>query len=143
MSRQPSGGDATWKGLAIIIGAIVIGLLVFNSFGGGPTVNVSAQGQDQPKGTTTSTLKPGVTLPTTTTSIPLKDNATVKVLFANATETSGATKKVADALKPACYVIAGAVDALPKVKTEKRPTSTVYSTPGYEREEAHGQNVAR
>jgi hypothetical protein len=137
VSRQPAGGgDATWKGLAIIGAAVVIGLLVFSSFGKASTTLATAQGPDQPKGATTTTLKPGATLPTTTTSIPLKDNKDVKVLVANATDTSGATKKVVDALKPACYTISGSVDALPKVKTEKRPTSTVYSTPGFEREAA-------
>jgi hypothetical protein len=136
MSRQPAGGDATWKGIAIIVGAIVIGLLVFNSFDRTPSTNiVSGPGTDQPKGTTTTTLKPGATLPSTTTSIPLKDPKEVKVLVANATSTSGATKKVIDALKPACYaVVVPAVDALAKIKDEKRTTSTVYSTTGYERE---------
>jgi hypothetical protein len=135
MSRQPAAGDATWKGIAIIVGAIVLGLVVFNSFPDSTTsVAAGSQGRDQPKDSTTTTLKAGAAAPTTTTSIPLKDNKDVKVLVANATTTSGATKKVVDALKPACYAMQTPVDALAKVKSENRPTSNVYSTPGYERE---------
>jgi hypothetical protein len=68
--------------------------------------------------------------------MPLRDPKEVKVLVANATATSGSAKKVIDALKPACYAVQVAVEATAKVKAEKRPTTTVYSTPGYEREAA-------
>jgi len=134
MSRRPPSGDATWKGLAIIVGAFVIGLLVFASFDGSPRTLATTRTPDQPKGSTSTTLKPGASIPTTTTSIPLKDNKDVKVLVANATSTSGATKKIIDALKPACYAVQTGVDALPKVKSEQRDKSIVYSTPGFERE---------
>lgn len=136
MSRRPPSGDATWKGIAIIVVSVLIGLAVLASFDNPKTTAVSASGPDQKKATTTTTKTGGSAASTTSSSIPLKQNKDVKVLLANATETSGATKKVQDALKPACYTIVGAVDALAKVKQEKRETTTVYSTTGFEREAA-------
>jgi hypothetical protein len=137
MSRQPpTGGDSTWKGLAIIVVAVALGFVVFQSFPKAEdTTAAGAVGRDQPRETTT-TLKPGAAVTTTSTSIPLKDNKDVKVLVANGTATTGATRKIVDALKPACYAMQNPVDAIAKVKSENRPQSTVYSTPGYEREAA-------
>ena len=138
MSRQPAGGgDATWKGLLIIAGAVVLGLGVASTIGSPGTGLATSNGVDQPteKSTTTSKVTSTEQV-TTSSSIPLKANKEVKVLVANGTKTSGATKKITDALKPACYTVATPVDALAKVKDEKRPTSTIYSTPGFEREAA-------
>ena len=137
MSRQvpPSGEAATWKGLVIIGGAVLLGLAVTASFGDPAAVSSSSpSGTDasRPRGTVASST----TLPATTTTTPLRDPKDVKVLVANATSTSGASKKVIDALKPACYAVQLPVDAIAKVKEEKRKTTTVYSTPGYEREAA-------
>lgn len=138
MSRQPAGGgDATWKGLLIIAGAVVLGLGVASTIGSPGTGLATSNGVDQPteKSTTTSKVTSTEQV-TTSSSIPLKANKEVKVLVANGTKTSGATKKITDALKPACYTVATPVDTLAKVKDEKRPTSTIYSTPGFEREAA-------
>lgn len=138
MSRQaPPGAEAaTWKGLVIIGGAVLLGLAVTASFGNQPTaIGSSPVGTEAPR--TRVTPAPSTTLPaTTTTSTPLRDPKDVKVLVANATKTSGGSKKVIDALKPACYAVQLPVDATAKVKEEERPTTTVYSTPGYEREAA-------
>jgi len=136
MNRQapPAGEAATWKGLVIIGGAVLVGLAVFASFGE-PTTGVGSSTPDTEasKGTVASST----TVPlTTTTSAPLRDPKDVKVVVANGTSTSGGSKKIIDALKPACYVVQPAVDAIAKVKAEKRATTTVYSTPGYEREAA-------
>ena len=138
MSRQaPPGSEAaTWKGLVIIGGAVLLGLAVTASFGDQTTaIGSSPVGTEAPR--TRVTPAPSSTVPaTTTTSTPLRDPKDVKVLVANATTTSGGSKKVIDALKPACYAVQLPVDATAKVKEEKRPTTTVYSTPGYEREAA-------
>jgi len=138
MSRQaPPGGEAaTWKGLVIIGGAVLLGLAVTASFGDQTTaIGSSPAGTEAPR--TRVTPAPNSTVPaTTTTSTPLRDPKDVKVVVANATSTSGGGKKVIDALKPACYSVQLPVDATAKVKAEKRPTTTVYSTPGYEREAA-------
>ncbi len=138
MSRPApqSGEAATWKGLVIIGSAVLLGLAVTASFGdpastsGGPTADT-----DAPRAR--STPSSSTTVPaSTTTSTPLRDPKEVRVIVANATTTSGASKKVIDALKPACYAVQVAVDATAKVKGEKRETTTVYSTPGFEREAA-------
>ena len=138
MSRQaPPGAEAaTWKGLVIIGGAVLLGLAVTASFGDQTTaIGSSPAGTEAPR--TRVTPAPTSTVPaTTSTSTPLRDPKDVRVVVANATSTSGGSKKVIDALKPACYAVQLPVDATAKVKEEKRPTTTVYSTPGYEREAA-------
>lgn len=134
--KAPPGGEAaTWKGLVIIGGAVLVGLAVTASFGK-PTTAASKGPKDteQPRARSTVT---NVTVPaSTSTTTPLRDPKEVKVVVANGTSTSGGSKKIIDALKPACYVVQPAVDATAKVKAEKRATTTVYSTPGYEREAA-------
>ena len=136
MSRQPPpGGEAaTWKGLVIIGGAVLLGLAVTASFGNPGSQPIgSPSTPDAPRATVgTSTTLPA----STTTSMPLRDPKDVKVVVANATAEKGGSRKVIDALKPACYSVQVPVDATAKVKAEKRPTTTVYSTPGYEREAA-------
>ncbi len=136
MSRQPppSGEAATWKGLVIIGGAVLLGLAVTASFGNPETTNAATTSDtDASRGKSSSTV--ATTIPaSTTTSTPLRDPKDVKVVVANATATKGGSQKVIDALKPACYSVQVAVDATAKVKAEKRLTTTVYSTPGYERE---------
>lgn len=138
MSRQPppAGEAATWKGLVIIGGAVLLGLAVTASFGDtDPASFGTTSDTDASRGRSTTVVP--TTLPaSTTTSTPLRDPKDIKVLVANATATSGGSKKVIDALKPACYAVQVAVDATAKVKAEKRGTTTVYSTPGYEREAA-------
>lgn len=138
MSRQapPTGEAATWKGLVIIGGAVLLGVAVTASFGDQATpIGSSPGGTEAPR--TRVTPAPSSTLPaTTSTSTPLRDPKDVKVVVANATSTSGGSKKVIDALKPACYAVQLPVDATAKVKAERRETTTVYSTPGYEREAA-------
>lgn len=137
MNRQapPAGEAATWKGLVIIGGAVVVGLAVFASFGT-PTTATGGSPPDTEASRTKVTVPP-VTVPeATTTSMPLRDPKDVKIVVANGTSTSGGSKKIIDALKPACFAVQLPVDATAKVKAEKRPTTTVYSTPGYEREAA-------
>ena len=136
MSRQPppSGEAATWKGLVIIGGAVLLGLAVTASFGKPTTTNAgSTPDTDASRGKSSLTV-PTTVPASTTTSAPLRDPKEVKVVVANGTATKGGSQKVIDALKPACYAVQVAVDATAKVKAEKRPTTTVYSTPGYERE---------
>ncbi len=129
----PSGEAATWKGLVIIVGAVLLGLAVMNSFGDPDATGAVAPGGEVGRSSATTTA---TTLPATTSTMPLRDPKEVRVVVANATSTSGGSKKVIDALKPACYAVQLPVDATAKVKEEKRPTTTVYSTPGYEREAA-------
>jgi len=133
-SAPPGAEAATWRGLVIIGGAVLLGLAVTASFGNqATTIGASPSGTEPPR----SIPAPSSTLPaTTSTSSPLRDPKDVKVVVANATSTSGGGKKVIDALKPACYTVQLPVDATAKVKAEKRATTTVYSTPGYEREAA-------
>lgn len=124
-----------WKGLVIIGGAVLLGVAVMASFGSPASTNIgSPSGTDAPRATVGTTT----TLPaSTSTSVPLRDPKDVEVLVANATSTSGGSRRVIEALKPACYDVQVAVDATAKVKAEKRPTTTVYSTPSYEREAAN------
>ncbi len=137
MNRQapPSGEAATWKGLLIIGGAVLLGLAVTASFGNPTsTIGATTPGSESPR--PKSTPAPNSTVPATTTTMALRDPKDVKVVVANPKATTGGVKKVIDALKPACYAVQLPVDATAKVKAEKRPTTTVYSTPGYEREAA-------
>jgi len=134
-SAPPSGEAATWKGLVIIGGAVLLGLAVTRSFGNPATAPIgSTPGTDasRPKATTSTSVPL-----TTTSSMPIRDPKDVKVLVANATAQSGGAKKVVDAIKPACYAVQTSVEATAKVKGENRKTTTVYSTPGYEREAAN------
>jgi len=136
VSRQPppSGEAATWKGLVIIGSAVLLGLAVTMSFGSpASTSSSSTKEPDAPKGSVTV---PSTVPATTTTSTPLRDPKEVRVLVANATPTTGGSRKIIDGLKPACYAVQAPVDATAKVKAEKRATTTVYSTPGFEREAA-------
>jgi len=131
----PSGEAATWKGLVIIGGAVLLGLAVTASFGkpsASPIGSPSGTDASRPKSAGTTSTVPA----TTSTSMPLRDPKDVKVLVANAPQTTGGGKKVIEALKPACYAVQVQVEATAKVKGEKRATTTVYSTPGYEREAA-------
>jgi len=133
-SAPPSGEAATWKGLVIIGGAILLGLAVTRSFGNpaaSPIGSPSGTDASRPKSSTSTTIPI-----TTSSSVPIRDPKDVKVLVANATATSGGGKKVVDAIKPACYAVAVPVEATAKVKAENRKSTTVYSTPGYEREAA-------
>jgi len=136
VSRQPppSGEAATWKGLVIIGSAVLLGLAVTMSFGSpASTTGSTTNDTDAPKGTATV---PTTVPATTSTSTPLRDPKEVRVLVANSTATTGGSRKIIDALKPACYAVQAPVDATAKVKGEKRTTTTVYSTPGFEREAA-------
>lgn len=138
MSRQPppTGEAATWKGLVIIGGAVLLGLAVTASFGSPASTSFGTTSDtDASRGRAAPTVATTLPAPTTTTT-PLRDPKDIKVLVANATATKGASQKVIEALKPACFAVQAAVDATAKVKAEKRPTTTVYSTPGYEREAA-------
>lgn len=134
LQAPPGGEAATWKGLVIIGGAVLIGLVVTASFGNpAPANSGSTKGTEVPRPKTTVTSPVPSSTSTTT---PLREPKDVKVVVANGTATSAGSKKVIDALKPACYAVQLPVDATAKVKGEKRPTTTVYSTPGYERDAA-------
>jgi len=137
MNRQaaPGGEAATWKGLVIIGGAVLVGLAVFASFGD-PTTATGSSPPDTEASRTKVTASTTSVPASTTTTVPLREPKDIKIVVANGTKTSGATKKVIEALEPACFAVQSAVDATAKVKAENRPTTTVYSTPGYEREAA-------
>ncbi len=143
MSRRPEDAPTSWKAGAILAGAAIVGLGIVVSFDGrAATVGTAGpSGTDAPKTEkTTKTTSTAAPIQTTTT-VPLKPPADIKVLVANATATTGATAKVTAALKPACYQLPKSIDATAKVKTENRPSTSVYSTPGYEREAALIRNL--
>ena len=124
-----SAGMAAGRGAAVLVVAVVIGIVLLNKVDD-PVRQVSAGGG----GSTTEETTTTVVTPVPTT-LPARPPAEVKVLSANGTKVNGAAGKTRDALKALGYNVLSPIET-------KRPVeaSVVFFTPGFDRE---AQTVAQ
>lgn len=124
-----SAGMAAGRGAAVLLVAVVIGIVLLNKVDD-PVRQVSAGGGGNTTEETTTTVATPV--PTT---LPARPPAEVKVLSANGTKVNGAAGKTRDALKALGYNVLSPIET-------KRPVeaSVVFFTPGFDRE---AQTVAQ
>jgi len=107
---------AVGRALAVIVVAVVIGVLIVHSWGSPGSVSVPPSAL----GTTTTTTAPRTTLPTTTTTTTPHGN--VKVLVANGSTTNGVATGYTTALQRAGWNMLVPTNAKPPPKA----TSNVY-----------------
>ncbi len=119
-----SAGMAVGRGAAVLVIAVVIGILLLNKVDDPPARRVVTgdTGSDTEE-TTTTVAEP---VPTTLAARP---PAEVKVLSANGTKVNGAAGKARDALKALGYNVLSPIET-------KRPVeaSVIFFTPGFDRE---------
>lgn len=126
-----SAGMAAGRGLGLILVALLIGIVLYNSADNSPAPKAASTGGKK----TTQTTVPGETTLPPTTLPPVRSPSEVRVVVVNGTSTSGAAGKVSDPLnKTAGYNTLKPTDATPAVKQSNPKTSVVYFTPGFERE---------
>lgn len=142
MSRRPPGTAAPaggqdanlGVGLGIIVVMVVVGFLILHSFGSGGQTALSAgtqAGSDQPKTGT----GPLTTLAATTTSTsPLRDASSIKVLVANGTQNKTAATKVKQAIAPAGYNLLAPVSATSAYLATNPKVTEMLVQSGYERD---------
>jgi hypothetical protein len=117
------------RGVALIVAAVIVGVLLLRSTDGSEPFRAAGTGTDQTGAPTTSpTTKPAGPA-TTTTAAPEKahEPAQVTVLVANGSSVKGGAGKIATRLNASNYVTAPAVNT-----TAPATASTVYFTAGYE-----------
>lgn len=124
-----SAGMAAGRAAAVLLVAVVIGIVLLNKVDD-PVRQVSAGGGGNTTEETTTTVATPV--PTT---LPARPPAEVKVLSANGTKVNGAAGRTRDALKALGYNVLSPIET-------KRPVeaSVVFFTPGFDRE---AQTVAQ
>jgi hypothetical protein len=128
-----SAGGAMARGIALIVVAVALGVLLLNAtdspepFAGQP---VDSTADTTPDGTTDSTAATGETTTTTTAQAP-RDPATVTVLVANGAGIQGLAGRITDQLEAQNYLTANATDTLAPADE-----SMVFYTPGYEADAA-------
>jgi hypothetical protein len=121
------------RGLVLLAVALLIGIVLLNATDGDPPgTNLSTNpatrsepGDTPSKGSSATTT----TVPPTTT-VPARAPKDVKVIVANASAVKGAAGKVNEGLKPLGY------NVLAPANAATAPASSVYFTPGYDREAA-------
>lgn len=124
-----SAGAAVGRGVILLAVAVVIGIVLLNATDGAPpgsrVVAASAKRDTKHAATpsTTTTVPPPTTVPA-----PAHAPNTVKVIIANATGATGAGKKAADVLRPQAY------NLLAPVNAPNTPASSVFFTPGYDKD---------
>ena len=120
--RSASGAAA--RGAFLLAVAVIMGILLLHAFDRGTgAFNTALR--------TTTPRLPSATFvaPTSTSTVPLRAPATVKVLAANGTSTAGAGTLVGTRLKQAGYNILAATNT-----TKPATVSIVGFAPGFERE---------
>jgi hypothetical protein len=128
-----SAGGAMGRGLALIVVAVVIGVLLLRATDGSePFQHAGGTEDDGGTGGTGTTTPEGGGQTTGTTAPPAaqpRDPSQVTVLVANGSGVRGAAQRVSDSLKAANYVTATPINAPGTVDK-----STVYFVAGYEAE---------
>ena len=120
-----SAGMAAGRGAAVLVVAVVIGILLLNKVDDSPGRQVSAgDGGDNGTEETTTTVQEPVT-----TTVPVRMPREVKVLSANGTKVNGAAGKIRDTLRAAGYNVLSPIETKQPVQT-----SVVFFTPGFDRE---------
>ena len=133
-SFSRSAGGAMARGIALIVAAVLLGVILLRATDGPePFVGTTAsESDDDDDGSTTPTTDAGSAVTTPTTAAPAAHNpAEVTVLVANGAGIDGLASRIADALKPANYVLAD-----PGNTKAPADESTVFYTPGYEADAA-------
>lgn len=119
-----SAGMQPGRGAALLIVAVLIGIVLLNAADDAPPNRVAAgSSDDTPSEVTTSTA-----LTTTIVTLPLRAPADVKVITANGTDVRGVAGKARDQLKTAGYNVLAPTDAA------RAPASAVYFTGDFTRE---------
>jgi hypothetical protein len=121
-SFSRSAGTAFARGIALIVAAIVLGVVLLNATDKSPELTAKA---DTPGVTTTTTARDS----TTSSTAPAKahDPAQVPILVANGSKVKGAAGRIAESLKASNYVLKESVNT-----DTPAEGSVVYYTPGYE-----------
>jgi LytR cell envelope-related transcriptional attenuator len=116
------------RGAALVVAAVVLGLLLLRNGLDTSEVVTSSRGSDTSKDGTSDTSDDGAE---TTTTVGAKSPAEVTVIVLNGTSVNGAAGKYSTAIQSAGYQMLVAATA-----TTKTPVTQVFFTPGFEREAA-------
>jgi hypothetical protein len=128
-SFQRSAGGAMVRGIALIVVAIVLGVVLLRATDSPAPSTISATSGGTTSSTPTSVAgSSSTTAPTTdtTTKTTAHNPSEVPVLVANGSGVNGAAGRVAAILQPKNYIIK------PSVNTGTAPASVVYYQPGYQ-----------
>jgi len=134
-SFQRSAGGAMVRGVALIVAAVLVGILLLRSTDHTPAVTASTTSNHHAAATTTTTAGRSSGTTSTTTSSRQHDPAQVAVLVANGSGVKGAASRVGQTLAAANYQI--------KTPTNTKAAasgSVVYYTPGFD---ADAKAIAR
>ena len=131
-----SAGGAMARGIALIIAAVLLGVVLLRATDGSDLDSVAAGSDDDPTeertGSTDDETDTSVDPEQTTTTLPPpRDPAEVTVLVANGANIAGLAGRISDTLKGANFVTIE-----PTNTAEAQQESTVFFTPGYEPEAA-------
>ncbi len=121
-----SAGMAAGRGAAVLVVAVVIGILLLNKVDDTPGRQVSAGDGGGGNGTEETTTTVPEAPPTT---VPARPPGEVKVLSANGTKVRGAAGRVRDTLKAAGYNVLSPIETKQPVET-----SVVFFAAGFDRE---------
>jgi len=127
-----SAGAAVGRGVILLVVAVVIGIVLLNATDGAPpgsqvvAAGTTTKTTKKPSGTTTTTVAP-----TTTVAVPAHAPKDVKVIVANGSTTNGAGKRATDLLRPPGYNVLS-----PTNTPQNAPDSSVYFSPGYDKDAA-------
>ena len=127
-----SAGAAMGRGVALLAVALLIGIVLLNKTDERPPGSDVAAGPRPAAGTGSGEDNGdgrSATTTSTTTTTPLRQPKDVKVIVANGSDVKGAAGRATDQLKPPGYNVLAPTNVTPAVSA-----STVYYTPGYERE---------
>ncbi len=135
--RRPgqSGDDASFgrsagmqpgRGAALLVVAVLLGVVLLNAADDAPPDRAPAGSSDN--GTSETTL-PAEVSTTTVVTLPPRAPADVKVIAANGTDTKGVARKATDLLKASGYNVLSPTDT-----TAKAAASNVYFVGDYQRE---------
>lgn len=121
-----SAGIAAGRGAAVLVVAVVIGILLLNKVDDSPGRQVSTGDGGGGNATEETTTTVPEAPPTT---VPARPPGEVKVLSANGTKVRGAAGKVRDMLKAAGYNVLSPIETKQPVEA-----SAVFFAPGFDRE---------
>lgn len=128
-----SAGGAMARGIALIVVAVLIGVVLLKATDSPEAFTSSTvdQSSDDGDGTTVTTADPGDTATTTAPAAVARNPAEVTVLVANGAGIQGLATRIADQLKAANYVTAD-----PGNTKAPADESAVFYIPGYEADAA-------
>lgn len=126
-SFRRSAGSAMARGVAVVVLAVVVGIVVLKVSGEEQSFESPSDKRDQsPSGSDPASTDP-TTPPPVTETVPAATPATTKVLVLNGSETKGAAKTATARLTAAAFQTATPTD------TPTKPTpSAVYFVTGFE-----------